>query len=680
MQDRHTALAQRVSEELTNGDDNIDYHVRLEKLITNLVAELGSDNLAARVTAQSYPADITQFEENLNVYGDEGDRKLFNKHDLIESYSPYKSYRVIWSAQYELFLSMMSRLQSANLVQLAHVSSKHNNAIIHYIPGHSLKFAWIEVPVDTSDKNIQPFLVYCAKQITNKKTDILRFIKSKKLTSEQCVEIGVALCAYHATVSRFDRLEVGEAIVKVMQEFMSLDHAMQMPACELLKIYLQVSDVKVKDYVTAHKRPDEIRKLLPLLSEEEAAKFMMYLYGEKVRKITSFSLIELAAEAGKVQAVTQLLGLQKNSAAFRAMNTKALSSAAIEGHAEVVSILQESGRLNMKKLPNEGLELAREALAKEYFDIAFMLVRSGVNMDREQEYTDTLLHAGARRGDNELVNAVLLCLDKSRIDWRDAQGETALLVAVNGNHVGVAQLLLQFGANPGGALAIAVQKSQVDMVALLLAYHTVPANHHKPVIEASMAIAEGLQFPEIRHLLELKQLNFAIEFDSSIRDAAFNRLIFDVSQNPDEFNRLYDIFATLTNYIQFLNLFENSGDEKQQIVSRNIELIADIHEAYSETGELDAEMLLELSASTAQLVKAVQREENAFQISVFGLFNLFRDSLTVTKLKGIEGSLQLYAQDDMQVDDEPEDMQMRDVEEVNTKEPEGKRVKFSLTQ
>lgn len=344
MQRRKNGFATRIKKALANGNHQTTITARIEKLIAELVDELDCEGFAAEMTADRYTAGIAEFDDLLNTYGPERKATTYDKYAIVESLSPYKSYRVVWHAQYDVFLSVMMRLEANHHIELTHVSIKHNQHSIHMIPGHSLKLAWINERGGPSGAAKLPLLVYCARRLAAQDESILSLINDKKITIQQRLEIGEALCKYHASLSPFDYREVGEVLIKLMRQFLTLDQMMTLPDYPLTKAFIPSCDAKeLQQYVTKHNRPDELMLVLKKSTQDEGANSIMRLHEARVRRISSFSLLELVASAGNIKAAALLLASQRNNALGRALCTKAFHSALESGQVEMVRLLLQRG-------------------------------------------------------------------------------------------------------------------------------------------------------------------------------------------------------------------------------------------------------------------------------------------------------------------------------------------------
>lgn len=143
---------------------------------------------------------VEDFQRNLDRYGSDA-CKFFSMHDLLEvdeNIVPLKPHRLKWDLNYTLFASLFQRmLQRGYLAVVVHsqvmVKLPKGDAVIHYMPGHSLKLAYVKCREPGTETVVhKSFIPYCIENIINQPenfTYLLGIIRAGHLREEQLREI-----------------------------------------------------------------------------------------------------------------------------------------------------------------------------------------------------------------------------------------------------------------------------------------------------------------------------------------------------------------------------------------------------------------------------------------------------------------------------------------------------------
>lgn len=152
-----------------------------------------------------------------------------------------------------------------------------------------------------------------------------------------------------------------------------------------------------------------------------------------------------------------------------------LQTACSEGFSKIVDILIAYGA-NIEAGDFDDDKPLYLALANGHVDIALKLIANGARTDLQPE-NDTLLHLAAYYGSEEMVN--ILLTNGVDVDERDIEGDTPLYHAVMGNHIKIAETLIEAGADVDGIgseyigeqrstiLDIAIEYGNNEMIRLL---------------------------------------------------------------------------------------------------------------------------------------------------------------------------------------------------------------------
>ena len=151
-----------------------------------------------------------------------------------------------------------------------------------------------------------------------------------------------------------------------------------------------------------------------------------------------------AAQMGYTSAVSRLCTRYRASISPAALR-HALSIAARQGHAALVSILLEAGA-DPDVADSEGWTPLRASAWGGHASAVQVLLERGALVDASDSEGRTALRAAAWAGHEEVVRALLNA--GARVDGEDKQGRTPLIAAAYMGHADIVAALLDAGAQP----------------------------------------------------------------------------------------------------------------------------------------------------------------------------------------------------------------------------------------
>lgn len=151
-----------------------------------------------------------------------------------------------------------------------------------------------------------------------------------------------------------------------------------------------------------------------------------------------------AAQMGYTSAVTKLCNRYRTSISPAALR-HALSIAARQGHASLVSILLEAGA-DPDVADSEGWTPLRASAWGGHASTVQVLLERGAQVDASDSEGRTALRAAAWAGHEEVVRALLNA--GAQVDGEDRQGRTPLIAAAYMGHADIVAALLDAGAQP----------------------------------------------------------------------------------------------------------------------------------------------------------------------------------------------------------------------------------------
>ncbi len=151
-----------------------------------------------------------------------------------------------------------------------------------------------------------------------------------------------------------------------------------------------------------------------------------------------------AAQMGYTSAVSRLCTRYRSSISSAALR-HALSIAARQGHAALVSILLEAGA-DPDVADSEGWTPLRASAWGGHASTVQVLLERGAQVDACDSEGRTALRAAAWAGHEEVVRALLNA--GAQVDGEDRQGRTPLIAAAYMGHADIVTALLDAGAKP----------------------------------------------------------------------------------------------------------------------------------------------------------------------------------------------------------------------------------------
>ena len=132
-------------------------------------------------------------------------------------------------------------------------------------------------------------------------------------------------------------------------------------------------------------------------------------------------------------------------------------------------------RPSINALDNLGYTPINRALEYGYMNIAKLLIEKGANVNIKNNFGNSPLHFTANKNDEEMVQLLIKCIDKTSINGQDNQGNTPLHNALENGYIKIAKLLIREGAdiniknNSGNSpLHFAVYENCKEVVQLLI--------------------------------------------------------------------------------------------------------------------------------------------------------------------------------------------------------------------
>jgi len=170
------------------------------------------------------------------------------------------------------------------------------------------------------------------------------------------------------------------------------------------------------------------------------------------RDLSGATALYVAAERGQVAVVQRLIDKGADAKLKGRSGTSPLAAAAFAGRNQVVKMLLAYGA-DGQVADDTGKPPIVYAAASGNLDIVRQLLTQGLDVNARYANDLTLL-MWASGPDQSVAEAQALELVSylvdagARIDDRDDRGRTALMIAAEGNHAEIAQLLLKHGADP----------------------------------------------------------------------------------------------------------------------------------------------------------------------------------------------------------------------------------------
>ena len=225
---------------------------------------------------------------------------------------------------------------------------------------------------------------------------------------------------------------------------------------------------------------------------------LLLQHGANVNQPNSLDVtpLSVAASNGQLEIVSLLLQYKAEVNSLNFENHTPLYYAIVSGHSKVVSLLLQHGAIiDQYEIKNEIKVFSTStalniynciskncdplliiAVDGNYFEIAEMLLKHGINANQEDKNGNTALCIAVKRGDANMTS--LLLNFHVDIDYQTRNDDTALLLAIKQGHSIVVQLLLEHGAdankrNSSGIspLLLAQHLGYTDIMSLLLKFN-----------------------------------------------------------------------------------------------------------------------------------------------------------------------------------------------------------------
>jgi ankyrin repeat protein len=186
------------------------------------------------------------------------------------------------------------------------------------------------------------------------------------------------------------------------------------------------------------------------------------------RDLSGATALYVAAERGQTTVVQRLIDKGADAELKGRSGTSPLAAAAFAGRNQVVKMLLAHGA-DGRVADDTGKPPIVYAAASGSLDIVRQLLTQGLDVNARYANDLTLL-MWASGPDQTVAEAQALQVVSwlvdagAHIDDRDDRGRTALMIAAEGNHAEIAQLLLAHGADP--SLRDKAGKSAADLTAL----------------------------------------------------------------------------------------------------------------------------------------------------------------------------------------------------------------------
>ena len=170
--------------------------------------------------------------------------------------------------------------------------------------------------------------------------------------------------------------------------------------------------------------------------------------GVRVTDNKGQTCLTLAAKLGRTETVRCLVGLPEVDVNHRdTANNTALHLAAHENHTDVTQVLIDAGAdIDIKN--SDGSFSVHVASLAGALDVVKMLLRVGAGVCVTDNEGDTCLTLATYFGYTEIVR-YLVGLPEVDVNHRDGNNDTALHLAAQENHTGIAQVLIDAGADIG---------------------------------------------------------------------------------------------------------------------------------------------------------------------------------------------------------------------------------------
>ncbi len=186
------------------------------------------------------------------------------------------------------------------------------------------------------------------------------------------------------------------------------------------------------------------------------------------RDLSGATALYAAAERGQTAVVQRLIDKGADADLKGRSGTSPLAAAAFAGRNQVVKILLAHGA-DAHAADDTGKSPIVYAAASGSLDIVRQLLAKNVDVNARYSNDLTLLMWASGPdpsvGEPQALEVVSWLVDAgAHIDDRDARGRTALMIAAEGDHAEIVQLLLTHGADP--ALRDKAGKRAADLTAL----------------------------------------------------------------------------------------------------------------------------------------------------------------------------------------------------------------------
>lgn len=170
------------------------------------------------------------------------------------------------------------------------------------------------------------------------------------------------------------------------------------------------------------------------------------------RNLAGATALYVAAERGQTDVVQRLVDKGANVNLTGRSGTSPIAAAAFAGRNEVVKLLLVHGA-DAKAVDETGKAPIVYAAAAGELDIVRQLLAQNIDINARYAHDLTLLMWASGPDQSipeaQALGVVSYLIDAgAHIDDRDARGRTALMIAAEGDHATIAQLLLARGADP----------------------------------------------------------------------------------------------------------------------------------------------------------------------------------------------------------------------------------------
>ena len=158
-----------------------------------------------------------------------------------------------------------------------------------------------------------------------------------------------------------------------------------------------------------------------------------------------YTSLHVAVHFGQTETVRYLVGLPEVEVNHRDIHNETALHLAANHHPDVVQVLLDAGA-DIESKNNDGRSPLHSACASGKHDAAKMLVEAGADVRATDNEGSACLTLAAYFGDPETVG-YLVGLKGVDVDHRDAERNSALILAVHKEHPGVAKVLIDAGAD-----------------------------------------------------------------------------------------------------------------------------------------------------------------------------------------------------------------------------------------